>query len=124
LTVVRNKSDLAGLSAAITAGEPTVITMSAKTGSGLALLRAHLKESVGFSATGEGNFLARRRHVDALQQAREYLCNGQRQLLGAGAGELLAEDLRHSQRVLGEITGAVSADELLGKIFSSFCIGK
>ena len=124
LTIVRNKSDLSGLAAAIENGEPTIVTMSAKTGAGLELLRRHLKESVGFNATGEGNFLARRRHVDALQQAREYLCNGQSQLLHAGAGELLAEDLRHCQRVLGEITGAVSADELLGRIFSSFCIGK
>lgn len=124
LTVVRNKCDLSDIPAAIATGEPSIVTMSAKTGAGLELLRHHLKESVGFSTTGEGNFLARRRHVDALQQAREYLRNGQHQLLGAGAGELLAEDLRHCQRVLGEITGAVSADELLGKIFSSFCIGK
>lgn len=124
LTIVRNKCDLSGEPAALTKGQPAIVSMSAKTGAGLDLLRQHLKESVGFSTTGEGNFLARRRHVDALTQARAYLCSGRDQLLGAGAGELLAEDLRHCQRVLGEITGAVSADELLGKIFSSFCIGK
>lgn len=124
LTVVRNKCDLSGNAPALIEGEPSIVSMSAKTGAGLDLLRQHLKESVGFTATGEGNFLARRRHVDALMQARGYLCAGRDQLLAASAGELLAEDLRHCQRALGEITGAVSADELLGKIFSSFCIGK
>ncbi|HSB96744.1 MAG TPA: tRNA uridine-5-carboxymethylaminomethyl(34) synthesis GTPase MnmE [Spongiibacteraceae bacterium] len=124
LTIVRNKCDLSNLQPTRIAGSPTTITLSAKTGAGLDLLRQHLKESVGFATTSEGNFLARRRHVDALQQAREYLCAGQRQLLDTAAGELLAEDLRLCQRTLGEITGAVSADDLLGKIFSSFCIGK
>jgi tRNA modification GTPase len=124
LTIVRNKCDLSDTAPSIVAGEPSIVTMSAKTGAGLDLLRTHLKESIGFDASGEGNFIARRRHVDALLQAREHLCSGRDQLLGAGAGELLAEDLRHCQRTLGEITGAVSADELLGRIFSSFCIGK
>jgi tRNA modification GTPase len=124
LTIVRNKCDLSNLTPARVIDTPSTITLSAKTGAGLDLLRQHLKESVGFAASGEGNFLARRRHVDALQQAREYLCNGQQQLLETAAGELLAEDLRLCQRTLGEITGAVSADDLLGKIFSSFCIGK
>ncbi len=124
LTIVRNKCDLTNTPPALVEGSPTTITLSAKTGAGIDLLRQHLKNSVGFSGALEGNFLARRRHVDALQQARDYLCSGQRQLLSAAAGELLAEDLRLCQRTLGEITGAVSADDLLGKIFSSFCIGK
>jgi tRNA modification GTPase len=124
LTIVRNKCDLSNTAPALLSGAPSSVTLSAKTGAGLELLRQHLKESVGYAATGEGNFLARRRHVDALQQARSYLYSGQTQLLGSRAAELLAEDLRLCQRALGEITGAVSADDLLGKIFSSFCIGK
>ena len=107
-----------------TNGEPAVITLSAKTGSGIELLREHLKSSIGFSGTGEGSFLARRRHLDALARARDHLSNGEQQLLHRQAGELLAEDLRQCQRALGEITGDVTADDLLGRIFSSFCIGK
>lgn len=124
LTVVRNKSDLSGLPAAIEPGSPCVITLSAKTGMGIELLRGHLQASVGFQTGGEGSFLARRRHLDALQRAHELLLEGRRQLLSNGAGELLADDLRQCQRALGEITGDVSADALLGRIFSSFCIGK
>jgi len=124
LTIVRNKCDLSAMQPSLQNGSPSTVTLSATTGAGLELLRQHLKESVGYAATGEGNFLARRRHIDALLQARSYLYNGQQQLLSHRAGELLAEDLRLCQRALGEITGAVSADDLLGKIFSSFCIGK
>ncbi|MGI9295312.1 MAG: tRNA uridine-5-carboxymethylaminomethyl(34) synthesis GTPase MnmE, partial [Pseudomonadales bacterium] len=69
-------------------------------------------------------FTARRRHLNALQQAKDHLRHGQRQLAEFGAAELLAEDLRQAQQALANITGAVSTDELLGKIFSSFCIGK
>jgi len=67
---------------------------------------------------------ARRRHLDALIRAKELVENGQAQLQLSKAGELLAEDLRQAQNALGEITGHVSSDALLGKIFSSFCIGK
>ena len=88
------------------------------------LLRQHLKTCMGFQNVNEGNFSARRRHLQALENAAALLRAGQEQLLEAGAGELLAEDLRLSQLSLGEITGAVSSDELLGRIFSSFCIGK
>jgi tRNA modification GTPase len=88
------------------------------------LLRQHLKTCMGFQNVNEGTFSARRRHLQALEAAAALLRAGQTQLLEAGAGELLAEDLRLSQLSLGEITGAVSSDELLGKIFSSFCIGK
>jgi tRNA modification GTPase len=124
ITIVRNKCDLSGLAVGTTNGEPAVITLSAKTGSGIELLREHLKSSIGFSGTGEGSFLARRRHLDALARARDHLSNGEQQLLHRQAGELLAEDLRQCQRALGEITGDVTADDLLGRIFSSFCIGK
>ncbi len=67
---------------------------------------------------------SRRRHLDALDRAKRALTNGEEQLAGYGAGELLAEDLRDAQQALGEITGEFSADDLLGEIFGSFCIGK
>ncbi|ODS24395.1 tRNA uridine-5-carboxymethylaminomethyl(34) synthesis GTPase MnmE [Candidatus Endobugula sertula] len=100
-----------------------VIYLSAKTGEGIHLLVDHLKSVMGYHNTTEGGFTARRRHIEALQKAQTSLLHGKQQL-HHGAGELLAEDLRLSQQYLGEITGLVSADELLGKIFSSFCIGK
>lgn len=125
VTIVHNKCDLSGRTPAInTSGETTVIELSAKTGEGMALLKLHLKTSMGFEESGEGRFSARRRHLESLEAAAQYLRAGQRQLLEAGAGELLADDLRQCQNALGEITGAVSSDELLGEIFSSFCIGK
>jgi tRNA modification GTPase len=79
---------------------------------------------MGYQQNLEGCFSARRRHLLSLQEALGYLHAGQQQLLEAGAGELLAEDLRLCQNSLGEITGEVSSDKLLGEIFSSFCIGK
>ncbi|MFL1406630.1 tRNA uridine-5-carboxymethylaminomethyl(34) synthesis GTPase MnmE [Marinobacter sp. M1N3S26] len=127
VTVVRNKVDLSGETVGITA-EPhqaaPVIRLAAKSADGLEVLRDHLKECMGFAATTEGGFLARRRHLDALNRALDSLHQGQDQLQGYGAGELLAEDLRAAQDALGEITGAMTSDDLLGKIFSSFCIGK
>jgi tRNA modification GTPase len=125
VSIVHNKCDLSGRTPAInTSGESTIIELSAKTGEGLALLKSHLKTSMGFEESGEGRFSARRRHLESLEKAAHYLLAGQRQLLEAGAGELLADDLRQCQNALGAITGAVSSDELLGEIFSSFCIGK
>jgi len=125
VTVVSNKCDLNDHPPAICLhGDITVVHLSAKTGAGIDLLKQHLKTSMGYHESGEGNFSARRRHLQALDQARNFLLNGQQQLLQAGAGELLAEDLRLCQTSLGEITGIVSSDELLGTIFSSFCIGK
>jgi len=125
VTIVHNKCDLTGQAPGVSVKrDNTVIILSAKTGSGMDLLREHLKECMGFQNEGEGNFSARRRHLQALEAAAGFLRAGQEQLLNAGAGELLAEDLRQCQASLGEITGALSSDELLGKIFSSFCIGK
>ena len=125
LTLVYNKCDLSGLEPAIDdSSEDLAVTLSAATGAGLDLLKQHLKSSMGYQEQGEGNFSARRRHLQALAAAGEFLQAGQAQLTGAGAAELLAEDLRQCQQSLGEITGAVSSDELLGRIFSSFCIGK
>ncbi len=125
VTVVHNKCDLSGHSPGVAARpDSTAVVLSAKTGAGIDLLRDHLKACMGFQNEGEGNFSARRRHLQALEAAAGFLQAGREQLLNAGAGELLAEDLRQCQVSLGDITGAVSSDELLGKIFSSFCIGK
>jgi tRNA modification GTPase len=125
VTVIHNKCDLTGRQPGLSGtGDTTVIELSAKTGAGLDLLRSHLKECMGFDDSGEGRFSARRRHLQSLENAAVSLERGRAQLVGNGAGELLAEDLRDCQRALGEITGAISSDELLGEIFSSFCIGK
>jgi len=125
VTIVHNKCDLSGHAPGLgVRRDSTAVVLSAKTGAGMDLLREHLKECMGFQNEGEGNFSARRRHLQALEAAAGFLRAGQEQLLNAGAGELLAEDLRQCQVKLGEITGALSSDELLGKIFSSFCIGK
>ncbi|MCL6268564.1 tRNA uridine-5-carboxymethylaminomethyl(34) synthesis GTPase MnmE [Sansalvadorimonas sp. 2012CJ34-2] len=124
ITVIRNKIDLSGEAAGFTEGEFPVIRLCASSGKGVDSLREHLKACMGFTGTGEGGFSARRRHIDALEKARESLEQGKAQLQGMGAGELLAEDLRMAQQALGEITGEFSSDDLLGRIFSSFCIGK
>ncbi|WP_273805483.1 MULTISPECIES: tRNA uridine-5-carboxymethylaminomethyl(34) synthesis GTPase MnmE [unclassified Pseudomonas] len=125
LTVIRNKADLTGEPTGLLASTaPVEIALSATDGGGVEALREHLKACMGFEQTTEGGFSARRRHLDALQRAASALDHGYRQLTLAGSGELLAEDLRQAQQVLGEITGAFSSDDLLGRIFSSFCIGK
>ena len=125
VTVIRNKADLTG--------EPLgyseqngycLIQLSARTGEGITLLRDHLKQVMGFTSSTEGGFLARRRHLQALEKAAEHLNNGQYQLTIFHAGELLAEELRLAQEALSEITGEFTSDDLLGRIFSSFCIGK
>lgn len=126
VTLVRNKADLSGEPISLhesTDGHVT-ISLCASSGVGLDLLREHLKACMGFTQTAESSFSARRRHLQALQQASTSLDHGLRQLTEAGAGELLAEDLRAAQQALGEITGSFSSDDLLGRIFSSFCIGK
>jgi len=125
ITIINNKCDLTHHAPGITQyRDTTVVRLSAKTGTGMELLKQHLKTCMGYTAGGEGNFSARRRHLRSLEQAKNFLLNGQQQLLQSGAGELLAEDLRQCQNSLGEITGTVSNNELLGEIFSSFCIGK
>ncbi|MCL1476675.1 tRNA uridine-5-carboxymethylaminomethyl(34) synthesis GTPase MnmE [Marinobacter sp. M3C] len=127
ITVIRNKVDLSGESVGlfeISPQQAPVVRLAAKSSAGLDALRDHLKQCMGFASTTEGGFLARRRHLDALERAADFLVQGQAQLEGYGAGELLAEDLRAAQDALGEITGQITPDELLGKIFGSFCIGK
>lgn len=125
ITVIRNKADLTGepLQPSLAATAP-VFRLSAKTGEGIDALREHLKQCIGFDASVEGSFLARRRHLDALDKANEHLQTGHEQLHSYIAGEILAEELRLTQQHLNEITGEFSSDDLLGRIFSSFCIGK
>ena len=124
VTIVRNKIDLTGDTPGLRAGEQPVVSLSAKTGEGLDALRQHIRSQAGFRDLGEGAFTARRRQVDALKSAAQHFEAGRDALKKARAGELLAEELRMSQEALGEITGAVSSDDLLGRIFSDFCIGK
>lgn len=125
VTIIRNKSDLTGESVEITEqGHYPMIRLSARDGMGVELLRSHLKEAMGFNSNTEGGFLARRRHLQALNTAAEHLQQGHEQLVYAKSGELLAEELRLAQQALSEITGEFTADDLLGRIFSSFCIGK
>ncbi|MGF1683410.1 tRNA uridine-5-carboxymethylaminomethyl(34) synthesis GTPase MnmE [Photobacterium minamisatsumaniensis] len=125
ITVIRNKVELTGEDAGIChVNNPTLIRLSARTGDGVDNLREHLKECMGFSGTTEGGFMARRRHLEALEQAASHLQIGKEQLEGYMAGEILAEELRLAQQHLSEITGEFSSDDLLGRIFTSFCIGK
>ena len=126
LTVIRNKVDLTGEPVGIEQPDSSapIVRIAAKSSEGLEALRNHLKACMGFASTTEGGYLARRRHLDALARAKAAMLQGEEQLQGYGAGELLAEDLRAAQDALGEITGAITPDDLLGKIFSSFCIGK
>ncbi|MDW7745355.1 tRNA uridine-5-carboxymethylaminomethyl(34) synthesis GTPase MnmE [Halomonas sp.] len=125
LTLVRNKIDTSHEAPGIDADATTpIIRLSARSGAGVDGLREHLKAVMGYAATTEGRFSARRRHLEALDRASQALANGEAQLADFGAGELLAEDLRDAQQALGEITGEFSADDLLGEIFGSFCIGK
>lgn len=121
VVVVRNKIDLTGEPAG---PDGEVVRLSAKTGAGLDALRARLRELAGYQDPGEGAFTARRRHVEALGRASGHFAAGREALEQTRAGELLAEELRLAQEALGEITGAVTADDLLGRIFAEFCVGK
>ena len=124
VTRVRNKIDLTGTLPGLIEGEPSTVAISAVTGAGLDALRAHLKECAGYQGTGEGEFIARRRHLDALQRVRAALGRARSAVVDRRGAELVAEDLRQAQNALGEITGAFTPDDLLDRIFSSFCIGK
>jgi tRNA modification GTPase len=128
VTLVFNKMDCAG------AKPPTVpdpsgavasqLSISALTGEGIEALRQHLKECAGYSGAEAGTLSARARHVEALLRVQEQIDQARQQLEQRRAGELMAEHLKRAQEALGEITGEVHSDELLGRIFSSFCIGK
>ena len=125
VTIIRNKTDLSGEGESIQEENGyTIIRLSAQTQQGVDFLREHLKQSMGYQTGTEGGFLARRRHLEALEKAAEHLQAGHIQLTQFYAGELLAEELRLVQNCLSEITGQFTSDDLLGNIFSSFCIGK
>ena len=122
LICVRNKADL--LQGTLLPPQQGSVWISAKTGLGVEDLRALIRQAVGASDHAEGSFSARQRHVDALKAARAHVDQGLAEMLHSGSGELLAEELRQAQTALGEITGEMLPDDLLGKIFTSFCIGK
>ena len=125
VTRVYNKIDLTGRVAGYIEAENEIdIAVSVKTGAGLDLLKDHLKTCMGYEQSTEGQFMARRRHLDALESAKEFLSSARTNLVELQAGELLAEELRQAQEVLNQITGEFTSDDLLGRIFSSFCIGK
>ncbi|MFC1680247.1 tRNA uridine-5-carboxymethylaminomethyl(34) synthesis GTPase MnmE [Pseudomonadota bacterium] len=124
-TVVFNKIDLSGRPAGpLDFDGQEALAISAVSGRGLGKLRDHLMRRVGFQEIEGSEFLARTRHLDAIQQAQKHMEEGRRQLTETGAAELLAEELRLAQRSLSGITGEFTSDDLLGRIFSTFCIGK
>jgi tRNA modification GTPase len=125
VTLVFNKIDLTGAPPRLDeTTTPPRVFLSARTGAGLELLRSHLKTSAGYRESEGGAFAARRRHLDALGRAQRHVQSAADTLSSTRAFELFAEDLRLAQQALGEITGEFTSDDLLGKIFGSFCIGK
>lgn len=122
--LVRNKIDLAGHKSSVKkVGNITEISISAKNGDGIDTLRESLSEFAGLNSGIEGVFVARKRHLDAIEETLEFINSASSQL-NSGSSELVAEDLRQAGMKLGQITGEFSSDDLLGEIFSSFCIGK
>ena len=124
ITIIFNKIDMENRSAEIIENQETEIYLSAKTGDGMDLLKQHLKNCMGYQQKTEGQFIARRRHLDAIDNAEQHLIIADKNLHQLKAGELLAEELRFAQQALSSITGEFSSDDLLGRIFSDFCIGK
>lgn len=121
---LRNKIDLLNEAPSVSNETPCTISISAKTGAGFDLLKAKIKEQIGLTQATEGLYLARRRHLDALAKAEQYVKAARQQLAEYRAGDLAAEDLRLAQQSMNDITGEFTSDDLLGRIFSSFCIGK
>ncbi len=125
VTKIYNKIDLLGIEPEIIESDQvTQIYLSIKQHKGLDLLTSHLKKCMGFYSDTEDVFIARRRHIEAIDRASLAVESALHQLTFKQAGELVAEDLRQAQNALSEITGQFTPDDLLGKIFSSFCIGK
>jgi len=126
ITIIKNKADISQIATGYVDNEqqPQIIALSAKTGEGIKNLTEHLKTIMGYQGSTEGSFMARRRHLIALENAEQHLNTGLEQLESFMAGEILAEELRITQQELNEITGEFTSDDLLGQIFSSFCIGK
>jgi tRNA modification GTPase len=125
-TVVFNKIDRSGESPRVVAeeGGAARVYICASTGMGVDGLRSHLKDCIGFQPPASGALSARARHLDALRRSRAHVEVAHRLLTERHAGELVAQELRDAHQALGEITGEVSSEDLLGKIFGSFCIGK
>jgi tRNA modification GTPase len=120
---IYNKIDLTGRAAGrCDAGADHAVALSAEAGDGIDALIGHIKAAVGYQGGGD-NFMARRRHLEALDSAGRHLAAARRHYENR-AGELIAEELRLAQHALGKITGTVTSEDLLGQIFSSFCIGK
>ena len=128
LTTVFNKIDTQNHAAELIehpeSERRTEIYLSAKTGDGIDDLKQHLKNCMGYKQNNEGQYIARRRHLEAIDSAEEHLQHADVNLHKLKAGELLAEELRMAQEDLSSITGEFSNDDLLGRIFSDFCIGK
>ena len=130
LTLIRNKADVNNVKTGSSefidnnGKHHSIVTLSAKTGEGVNSLKEHLKAIMGYQGSTEGSFMARRRHLVALENTHQHLLTGLEQLESYVAGEILAEELRICQQELDQITGEFTSDDLLGKIFSSFCIGK
>lgn len=119
---VHNKIDLSSKSpSAEVLAQELHIYLSAKTGTGIDLLREHLLKLIGWQSTSEGVFMARTRHLEAIKQVEQFLLTG---LAAIGQSEIVAENLRMAQEALNSITGEFTPDDLLGEIFSKFCIGK
>lgn len=123
--VVWNKIDLTGRPPdSGPDADPAELWVSVKTGAGMPGLKAFLQAAMGFQAAGEAPYIARRRHLEAIGAARGHFQAALAAMRGGRSGELIAEDLRLAQQRLGEITGEFTSDDLLGRIFSEFCIGK
>jgi tRNA modification GTPase len=127
MLAVFNKADAHSVESAVKGAWASsgALPVSAKSGQGLFELKHALLARAGWQALPEGVAIARTRHLQALQRCAQHLAFAQAQLVGASpALDLLAEELRLAHQALGDITGQLSADDLLGVIFSSFCIGK
>jgi len=124
IIVVRNKIDLTNENAGVDASDARRVRLCAKSGDGLDELRTQIRRLAGYKDLGEQTVTARRRHVDAMRRAREHFLAGRKALAEERAGEVFAEELRLAHQALGEITGTTSSDDLLGMIFTEFCIGK
>jgi len=125
LLIVHNKIDLSNKQPSKQSNKyGDKIYLSAKHKQGIDILKTELKQRIGFREGSEDTFIARRRHLQALERTQEYVDNAEQQLVQFNAGELMAEELRLAQNELSQITGKFTSDDLLGEIFSSFCIGK
>lgn len=121
---VLNKCDISARSAGPVVGTRDTVALSARTGDGVDALIDMIKNVLGFDSAGESGIVARRRHVEAIRAAHGHVVTARERLVVDRAGELAAEELRLAQEEFGSITGAVTSDDLLGRIFSTFCIGK